>query len=54
MCVTNNIRDEVIFDNETGWSERTLTNEEIEKMLGYEKKKGFLSFAWRCLGYCIC
>ena len=46
MCVTNNIRDEVIFDNETGWSERTLTNEEIEKMLGYEKKKGFLSFAW--------
>ena len=29
-----------------GWYEEKLTNEEIEKMLGYEKKKGYLSFSY--------
>jgi hypothetical protein len=42
MSVTNNIKDEVIFDNETGWSERPLENKEILQKLEYEKKKGFL------------
>ena len=46
MCVTNNIRDNVIFDNEKGWSEVPLTNEEIKDYLEKEKKKGFLSFSW--------
>lgn len=46
MSVTNNIKDEVIFDNETGWSEIPLTNDEILKSLEKEKKQGFLSFAW--------
>ena len=46
MSVTNNIKDEVIFDNETGWNERPLENKEILQKLEYEKKKGFLSFAW--------
>lgn len=46
MSVTNMIRDEVIFDNETGWDERELTNDEIIEMLKKEKKKSFLSFAY--------
>lgn len=46
MSVTNNIRDLVIFDNETGWYEKKLTNEEILKSLETEKKKGFLSFSY--------
>lgn len=46
MSVTNNIKDEVIFDNETGWKEVPLTNDEILNKLKYERKKGFLSFAW--------
>ena len=46
MSVTNTIKDEVIFDNDTGWSEVPLTNEEIEKMLINESKKGFLSFCY--------
>lgn len=46
MSVTNNIKDEVIFDNETGWKEVPLKNEEILSKLKYERKKGFLSFAW--------
>jgi hypothetical protein len=46
MSVTNNIKDEVIFDNENGWKERPLTNDEILEKLKYERKKGFLSFAW--------
>lgn len=46
MCVTNNIRDVVIFDNELGWSEIPLTNEEILQELENKKKNPFLSFAW--------
>lgn len=40
------ICDKVEFLNEDGWKETSLTNEEIEKKLIKEKKKGFLSFAW--------
>lgn len=46
MAVTNNIRDEVEFDNVTGWKEIPLTNEQILEKLKKEKKAGFLSFAW--------
>lgn len=46
MSVTNMIRDEVIYNNETGWSERALTNYEIIEALDNEKKKSFLSFAY--------
>lgn len=46
MSVTNTIRDEVIYDNITGWREEELTNEEIQEKLYDEYKKGFLSFAY--------
>ena len=46
MSVTNNIKDTVIFDNELGWNEIPINNEEILKQLGKEKKQGFLSFSW--------
>lgn len=46
MSVTNMIRDNVIYDNEKGWDEIPLTNEEIEEKLKEEKKKAFLSFAY--------
>ena len=46
MSVTNTIRDKVDFDNNTGWEETPLTNEEIEDALMVEKKKAFLSFAY--------
>ena len=46
MTVTNNIRDIVTFDDETGWSEKNLTNEEIEEKLAKEKDKPFLSFSY--------
>lgn len=46
MSVTNMIRDEVIFDNKEGWTEKPLTNTEIISALQNEKKKGFLSFAY--------
>lgn len=46
MTVTNMIRDEVIYNNETGWSERALTNDEIIDALDNEKNKSFLSFAY--------
>ena len=45
MSVTNNIRDEVKYDNVLGWEEIPLTNEEIEKKLIDEEKIGFMSFA---------
>ena len=45
MSVTNNIRDEVTYDNLTGWTETPLTNEEIIKKLQDEEKIGFLSFS---------
>ena len=46
MSVTNMIRDEVLYDNETDWNEKELTNEEIIAKLNEEKKKAFLSFAY--------
>jgi hypothetical protein len=46
MSVTNNIRDEVEYDNELGWSETPISNEEIMKKLQEEEKTGFLSFAY--------
>lgn len=47
MSVTNTIRDNVLYDNETKmWSEEELTNEEIVEKLELEKKKSFLSFSW--------
>lgn len=46
MCVTNNIRDNVIFDNLAGWSEEKISNEEIISMLEKDKEKAFLSFSW--------
>ena len=45
MTVTNNIKDEVIFNNDTGWSEIPQTNEEILRALEKEKKQGFLAFS---------
>ena len=46
MSVTNNIKDNVIFENESGWKEVALTNDEIIKMLEKEKSQGFLSFSY--------
>ena len=47
MSVTNNIRDDVIYDDATGtWEEVPLDNDTIIKKLGSEKKKAFLSFAY--------
>lgn len=45
MMVTNNISDKVIFDNDIGWFEIPLKNEEILKKLEKEKKNGFFSFS---------
>ena len=46
MSVTNMIRDEVIYDNESDWLEKELTNDEIIEKLKEEKKKAFLSFSY--------
>lgn len=47
MSVTNNIRDNVIYDDATGlWDEVELTNDDIIEKLKSEKKKSFLSFAY--------
>ena len=46
MSVTNTIRDDVKYSNDSGWSEIELTNEQIIEKLEKEKKKGFLSFAY--------
>ena len=46
MSVTNLIRDNVVYDNDKGWEEKKLTNEEIIVALENEKKKSFLSFAY--------
>lgn len=46
MSVTNMIRDKVIFDNDKGWNEVPLENNEIIELLENEKKKSFLSFAY--------
>lgn len=45
MTVTNNIKDEVIFDGSI-WQEEELSNDEILEKLEDEEKKGFLSFAY--------
>ena len=46
MSVTNNIKDEVIFDNEKGWEEVPIDNDTIIKMLEKEREEGFLSFSY--------
>lgn len=47
MSVTNNIRDEVIYDNDLkDFITRELSNEEIIEALNKEKSKSFLSFAY--------
>lgn len=47
MSVTNTIRDNVIYDDNTKeWHEEELTNDEITEKLISEKKKCFLSFAY--------
>lgn len=46
MCVTNTIRDEVIFDNENGWKEEKITNKEILEKLLKQEKNPFLEFSW--------
>ena len=45
MSVTNTIRNDIEYDNTSGWIEKELTNEEILEKLEKEKKKGFLSFS---------
>ena len=47
MSVTNNIRDEVKFENNT-WYEEPITNDEIIKKLEQEEKESFLSFSYGC------
>ena len=47
MSVTNNIRDNVIFDNETKqWIEEPISDDDIIDKLKNEENKGFMSFAW--------
>ena len=45
MCVTNEIRDDVIFDNEE-WKEKELTNVEITEKLNEQKETAFLSYSY--------
>ena len=52
MTVTNNIKDEAIFDSGE-WRTRKLDNTEILIQLSNEKTKGFLSFSWRSMDYSI-
>ena len=53
LSVTNNIRDNVVFDN-TCWKEVPLTNEEITSLLEKQKDAGFMSYSWRSFYHCIC
>lgn len=46
MTVTNMIRDEVEYINDSGWRETPLTDVNIFDKLIKEKEKAFLSFAW--------
>ncbi len=46
MSVTNTIRDNVFFDNTSGWREEQMTNDEIIQELQSDKKRGFMSFSW--------
>lgn len=45
MCVTNEIRDEVIFNN-VEWKEKELTNVEIIEKLNEQKETAFLSYSY--------
>lgn len=45
MAVTNTIRNAVMYEDEFGWSEKELTNEEIIEKLNDEKDTAFLNFA---------
>ena len=45
MTVTSTIRNDVIYDNISGWQEKELSNEQIIELLEKDKKKGFLSFS---------
>ena len=53
MSVTNNIKSDIIFDNETGWDEKKIDNDTILEKLQKEEKEGFLSFSYRMLGVCM-
>ena len=46
MTVTNMIRDEVEYNDGSGWQETPLTDVNIFDKLCEEKSKAFLSFAW--------
>lgn len=46
MTVTNNNRDNVLYEPDFGWSEKELSNEQILEQLEKDEKKGFLSFSW--------
>lgn len=46
MCLTNTIRNHVIYDNYELWDEKPMSNDEILKELNKQKNKPFLSFAW--------
>lgn len=48
MSVTNNIRNNVIYLKDKGWSDEQITNEEIIEKLKKEEKEGFLSFSYGC------
>lgn len=48
MSVTNEIKSEVEYSNTFGWTEKELTNEQIEVQLIKQKKKGFMAFSWGC------
>lgn len=48
MSVTNEIKAEVEYDNNIGWTEKELTNDEIEVQLIKQKKRGFMAFSWGC------
>lgn len=46
MAVTNNIRDDVIYDNESGtWQEQPITNEKIIELLQKEEDNSFLAYS---------
>lgn len=53
MCVTNEIRDEVIFDN-VEWKEKELTNDEIIEKLNEQKESAFLSYSYGVFVTRIC
>ena len=46
MSVTNNIRDDVLYDSELGWIENPLSDSDIIEKLENERKQSFLSFSY--------